>query len=153
MLGMSLLLGCRGLGSLLGPLVGGFWAGRSEARLRSGIVYGFLAGALGYISLGLAQTWWQACLAVIFAHAGGSTIWVFSTTILQGQTDDRFRGRVFSAEFAFAVVTMSSSSYIAGMFADLGAHIQRVAMGTGIAILVPAIAWWLALRMWRERQG
>ena len=35
------------------------------------------------------------------AHSGGSIAWVFSTTLLQKYTDDKFRGRVFSAEFAF----------------------------------------------------
>jgi len=43
-----------------------------------------------------------AILAVIAAHAGTSTNWVFSTTLVQVYTDDRFRGRVFSAEYGRA---------------------------------------------------
>ena len=55
--------------------------------------------------------------AVILAHAGGSTIWVFSTTLLHFQADDRFRGRMFSADFGFLVLTMSAMSYAGGIAA------------------------------------
>ena len=51
MLGMSILTGARGLGALLGPLIGGRWVAGTESRLRSGILYGFLAGAAGYLAL------------------------------------------------------------------------------------------------------
>ena len=52
MLGMSLLMGARGVGALLGPLFGGRWAGNEEGRLRLGILFGFLAGVAGYLALG-----------------------------------------------------------------------------------------------------
>ena len=37
MLGMSLLMGARGVGALMGPLFGGWWAGDRQARLSTGI--------------------------------------------------------------------------------------------------------------------
>lgn len=43
MLGMSLLMACRGLGAIIGPLVSGYWAGGRRERMRIGILYGFLA--------------------------------------------------------------------------------------------------------------
>jgi MFS family permease len=149
MLGMSLLMGCRGIGALLGPLCGGYWAGRSEPRLRRGILIGFLLGATGYLLLGASRAAWQACAAVAVAHAGGSIIWVFSTTLLQKQTDDRFRGRVFSAEFAFSMLTMSVVNYLAGVLADEGVAVKMLAFLTGGIVLIPAAAWALALRLWR----
>ncbi len=42
MLGMSILLGGRGLGALVGPLVSARWAGRSDRRLQLGILFGYL---------------------------------------------------------------------------------------------------------------
>ena len=146
---MSLLMGSRGIGSLLGPLIGSLWAGYEPSRLRRGILYGFLIAALGYFALGLAPTLALACAAVVLAHAGGSTIWVFSTTILQEQTEDRFRGRVFSAEFAFSMLSMSSVSYLSGLLIDLGVSVRTVALGTGAVVLLPFLAWALALRLWR----
>jgi hypothetical protein len=150
MLGMSMLMGARGVGALLGPLFGGYWAGQKEPRLRTGILFGFLAGAVGYISLGAAPSMSLAFAAVVFAHAGGSVIWVFSTTLLQTHTEDRFRGRVFSADYAFLVVTMSLVSYFAGLFIDLGVSVRTLAALTGVFGIAPAIAWGLALRLWNR---
>ncbi len=42
MLGMSILLGGRGLGALIGPLASARWAGHSDHRLRLGILYGYI---------------------------------------------------------------------------------------------------------------
>ena len=75
-------------------------------------------------------------------------LWVFSSTILQLQTEDRFRGRVFSAEFAFAVITMSASSYTAGMLIDRGSAAPFVAGCTGLVMLFPALLWAYTLRRW-----
>ncbi len=151
MLGMSLLLGSRGIGALLGPLIAGRWVGNQHGRLRSGIVFGFLALAAGYSLLGAAPTILFATATVILAHAGGSIVWVFSTTLLQFQTDDRFRGRVFSADFAFLVVTMAAVSYISGSAVDLGISVRDVAYVTGALALVPALIWGLkAMPLWRD---
>jgi MFS family permease len=150
MLGMSLLMGSRGVGALIGPLIGGYWAGSRHARLRRGILYGFLAGSLGYFGLSVAPSLWTACAAVVLAHAGGSVIWVFSTTLLQFQTEDRFRGRVFSADYASLVVTMSAASYAAGTLVDQGVPVRDMALFTGIFSLLPAGIWLFGLRLWRE---
>jgi MFS family permease len=106
MLGMSMLLGARGLGSLIGPLFSAPWAGRQDRRLRLGILYGYLVIALGYALIGKAGTLWMACLWAAVAHCGGATVWVFSTTLLQLNTDDRFRGRVFSADLGLCMLTI-----------------------------------------------
>ncbi len=147
MLGMSLLMASRGVGALVGPLISGYWAGNSEPKLRLGIFYGFIAGGVGYMALGAAATLPAACLGLIVSHMGGSTIWVFSTTLLQKQTEDRFRGRVFSAEFAFSMLATSVVSYTAGVLIDRGSSPQTLATVTGVLVLVPAVAWAFALRM------
>ena len=90
---------------------------------------GFFLAAAGYAVLGVAPSLMLACAAVVLAHAGGSTVWVFSTTLLQAQTEDRFRGRVFSAEYAFSMLSMSTVSYLAGVFVDLGVSARTVALG------------------------
>jgi predicted MFS family arabinose efflux permease len=151
MLGMSLLMGARGVGALIGPLVGGYWAGQRPARLRLGILFGFLSVAAGYIALGVAPTLSWAVATVVLAHAGGSLIWVFSTTMLQSQTEDRFRGRVFSADFGFLVITMSAVTYLAGIAIDAGLSVQKLSVAVGLSAFLPAVLWWLALRLWRER--
>lgn len=149
-LGMSMLMGARGLGALFGPLGAARWAGHRESRLRTGILIGFLTVGLGYAMLGLAGSLWLACFWVILGHCGGSTVWVFSTTLLQLNTDDRFRGRVFSAELGLSMLTLAIGAYFTGLLLDHGVAARSVAIGIGLVMTAPALLWARAMRLWRE---
>jgi len=149
LLGMSVLMGARGAGALIGPLAAGKWAQDRHSRLRMGMLAGFLLAAGGYVCLGVSAPFAVAVLAVIVAHAGTSTNWVFSSTLLQTYTDDRFRGRVFSAEYGLCMLTISASSYLAGMAIDFGIAPRKLAVGLGVIMLVPAMSWAAALRWTR----
>jgi predicted MFS family arabinose efflux permease len=146
MLGMSLLLGARGIGAVFGPLFSARWAGQSDRRLQLGVLFGYLTIGTGYFGLGISPNVWVACLFIALAHCGGSTVWVFSTTLLQLNTEDRFRGRVFSADLGFAMLTVAIGAYICGVFLDHGVSARMVACGTGLLMLLPAILWALAIR-------
>ena len=148
MLGMSILLGGRGAGALFGPLISARWAGRSDHRLRLGILFGYLTIAVGYGVLGASRSVWMAAACAMFAHAGGSTVWVFSTTLLQLHTEDRFRGRVFAADLGLASFTFASTAFVAGRFMDLGVSARMVSTGTGILMLIPA-----GLLLWTLRSS
>jgi predicted MFS family arabinose efflux permease len=150
MLGMSILLGGRGLGALVGPLVFARWAGRADRRLRLGIFLGYLLIALGYTLLGASRTVWIASACAMLAHMGGSTVWVFSTTLLQLHTEDRFRGRVFSADLGFSMLTIAVGAYLCGRFLDWGISARTVATCTGLIMLLPAVLWALAMRAWTD---
>jgi MFS family permease len=143
MLGMSILLGGRGLGALVGPLVAARWAGERDGRLRLGILFGYLTVAIGYGSLGVSRSVWMAAACALVAHAGGSTVWVFSTTLLQLHTEDRFRGRVFAADLGLASLTFAVTAYTAGRLLDSGIPVRALAISTGLLMLVPAaiLAW------------
>jgi len=148
MLGMSILLGGRGLGALVGPLISARWAGQNDHRLRLGILLGYITIALGYGLIGVSRTVWLAAACAMLAHAGGSTVWVFSTTLLQLRTEDRFRGRVFSADLGLASFTFATTAYLCGRFLDLGIPARTMATGTGFFMLIPAglMAWVLRTR-------
>lgn len=153
MLGMSILLGGRGLGAMVGPLVAARWAGESDHRLRLGILFGYLTIACGYGVLGLSRSVWMAAACAMLAHAGGSTVWVFSTTLLQLHTEDRFRGRVFAADLGLGSLTFAVTAYLAGLFLDAGISARTVATSTGALMLGPAtiLAW--ALHLGRSSQA
>jgi len=154
MLGMSILLGGRGIGALVGPLIGARWAGENDRRLRLGILFGYLAISAGYGVLGASRSVWMAAACAMLAHAGGSTVWVFSTTLLQLHTEDRFRGRVFSADLSLGSLTFAVTAYLAGRFLDAGFSARTVATSTGLFMLVPATILALALRAgWAKRKG
>jgi MFS family permease len=138
MLGMSILLGGRGLGALVGPLIAARWAGQNDRRLRLGILLGYLTIATGYTILGVSRSVWMAAACATVAHAGGSTVWVFSTTLLQMHTDDRFRGRVFSADLGLGSFTFATTAYLCGRLLDSGISARAMSSATGVAMLVPA---------------
>jgi MFS family permease len=146
MLGMSLLLGARGIGAVFGPLFSARWAGQSGRRLQLGVLLGYLTIGVGYFGLGVAPNVWVACLFIALAHCGGSTVWVFSTTLLQLNTEDRFRGRVFSADLGLAMLTVAIGAYVCGVFLDHGVSARVVASGTGLIMVVPAMLWAWAIR-------
>jgi MFS family permease len=143
MLGMSILLAGRGLGAMVGPLIAARWAGERDHRLRLGILFGYLTIACGYGVLGASRSVWMAAVCAMLAHMGGSTVWVFSTTLLQLHTEDRFRGRVFAADLGLGSLTFAVTAYLAGRFLDAGISARAVATGTGLLMLVPAaiLAW------------
>jgi MFS family permease len=145
-LGMSLLLGARGLGALLGPLLTAPWAGHWKDRLENAIFWGYLAAAVGYTLLGVAGHLWQACLCIALAHFGSSIVWVFSTTLLQMQSDDKFRGRVFSADLGLCMFMIAAGAYLAGRFVDMGFAARNVASVSGMLMLLPAAWWWMSIR-------
>jgi MFS family permease len=151
MLGISVLMGSRGIGALMGPFIGGYWAGRDRARLRTGILTGFFAVSIGYTALGFAPNILLAVMAVVLANMGGSVIWVFSTTLLHLQAANRFRGRVFSADFGFLVLTMSLVSSLSGVAVDHLVPVRTISIITGVVALTPAALWALvAMPLWRE---
>ena len=149
-LGMSLLMGARGAGALIGPLVGNSLARDRQSRLRSGILVGFVLASIGYLLLGVAGGVVMAVAAVVLAHCGSSTNWVFSTTLLQVYTEDRFRGRVFAADYGLCMLGISASSYAAGVAIDLGVAPKMFAMAMGAVMVVPAVTWAWALRRTKE---
>ncbi|MCC7340709.1 MAG: MFS transporter [Bryobacterales bacterium] len=150
MLGMSLLMAWRGVGALLGPLIGAIWAGNSERRMRRGIAAGFAMAAAGYALLAFAPNAWAAGLCVVLAHAGSSIVWVFSTTLLMLLTENRFRGRVFAAEFAFHFLVVSMASVAASTAIDHGIPVRMASLYVGLSMLLPLAIWLSVLPLWRN---
>jgi len=150
MLGMSILLGGRGIGALVGPLIAARWAGQNDRRLSFGILLGYLTIACGYVVLGVSRSVWMAAACAMLAHAGGSTVWVFSTTLLQLHSEDRFRGRVFAADLGLGSLSFAVTAYLCGRFLDAGFSARTVATSTGLAMLIPAAILTLAVRAARS---
>jgi predicted MFS family arabinose efflux permease len=147
-LGMSTLIGARGVGAILGPVISAGWAGKSQRRLRLGILGGFIAVGIGYSFLGGAGSLAAACAWVILAHSGASVVWVFVTTLLQLNTEDKFRGRVFSAELGASMLSLAAGAWLCGIFLDMGVSPRMLATVTGLLMVFPAGWWAYSLRSW-----
>ena len=70
-------------------------------------------------------------------------VWVFSTTMLQLMSDDKFRGRVFAAELSFCTVMLALTAYAAGAAIDRGIDVRVVAMVTGALTIFSGLVWLL----------
>ena len=118
----------------------------AEARLEIAIFWDISAPPRAMRLLGVAGHLWQACLCVALAHVGSSLVWVFSTTLLQLQSDDKFRGRVFAADLGLCMFTIAAGAYLAGRFVDWGFAARHVASVAGALVLIPAALWGLSVR-------
>ncbi len=148
MLGMSALMGARGLGSFFGPVAGAHWASAEPGRMRWPIAAGFVVAAIGYLALGWAPALPLAVLAVMIGHVGTSMNYVYSSTLVQTLSDDQYRGRVTSLEFALMMTSITVTSFLAGEAIDRGLSAQQVATAVGLFSLAPALAWALLTRRW-----
>ncbi len=148
MLGMSALMGARGVGSFIGPMLGAPLISMELKRFRWSIALGFSIACVGYVGLSWAPSLLFAVLAVVIGHSGTSMNYVFSSTLVQTLSEDRFRGRVTSAQFALMMTSISISSFAAGVAIDAGVAAQTVAGWVGGLTLVPIILWLWATRKW-----
>lgn len=148
MMGISALMAARGLGAMTGPWLVGRWAGHDQEKLRLGIALGFVLVFLGYGVLSQSSSMAVAFAAIALAHAGASSAWVFSTNLLQSFSEDAFRGRLLSTDFAGMVISISLSSYLAGWAVDQGVSVRQAALATSLVMLLPLTGWLIMTRNW-----
>lgn len=123
--------------------------GQQPSTLRRTIGPAYLMIGVFYLALSAAPVLSLATVCVLFAHFGGSILWVFSTVLLQMEVPDEFRGRVFAAELALVTLTSSLSSYLTGHYLDGGTSPRTVSAVLGAMFFVPGILWLLILSQWK----
>src|SRR5206468_7543369 len=140
--GIGVLYAARGVGAGLGPIVLRWILGQHPRTLRRVIGPAYFIVAVFYIGLSAAPTLPLAALCVLFAHVGGSILWVFSTVLLQMEVPDRFRGRVFAVELALVTLTTSISSYWTAFALDRAGWSPRsLSFIVGALFFIPGTLW------------
>jgi hypothetical protein len=147
--GIGVLYGARGVGAALGPILLRWILGQEPAALRRAIGPAFFMIGAFYGALAIAPVLSLATVCVLFAHFGGSVLWVFSTVLLQMEVPDALRGRVFAAELALFTLTSSMSSYFTGLYLDRGVSPRTVSLVLGALFFFPGAVWMLILSRWR----
>lgn len=146
-LSIGLLYAARGLGAGVGPVLAQRWGGASERFLQRAIAPAFLVTALGYALNAVAPTLLLASLAIIVAHMGGATQWVYSTALIQMRVPDRLMGRVFAIEFVALTLMTSVSSYLLGLANDAGLEPRGLSMALAIIFVIASAPLW---SLWRR---
>lgn len=139
------LYSARGVGTWFGPILLRRFFGTDDRALRRQISFGFAFAALGYAAFGFTERLDLSCLAVAFAHFGGSSLWVASTILWQRRVADSFRGRVFAVEYFGMCVSFATFGLLAGFVFD-ASHSLAVAVWTtaGLVAALGGVWTWLA---------
>ena len=147
--GMSVLYAARGVGTAVGPVLARRFGGETRERMERAIGLSFFLAGAFYAAFGASQSFALALLFLAVAHAGGSTLWVYSTVLLQANVEDEFRGRVFAAELMLLTLTMAASNYVTGEALDrFGYSPRAVCVATGVFFTLPGLLWLLTRRLW-----
>jgi predicted MFS family arabinose efflux permease len=148
-LAVGLLYAARGVGAGIGPLIGDRLTGGFEDKMWKSIGVSFFLIAMAYMALSRVPSLELALLCALAGHMGGSNVWVMSTSLLQLNTPDHVRGRVFSLDFGMLMLSIAASNYLIGVGLDRwGLSARQLAAGLGLVMIVPGILWMLGLRRW-----
>jgi MFS family permease len=142
-LAIGVLLGMRGVGAFLGPLIARRLGGDSEAFLQRAISLSFFSTMIFWVGFAWSPNLAVAALLLTFAHFGVSTQWVFSSSLINLWVKDEFRGRVFGLDFMLYTLVLAISAWGTGALLDRTGANPRVLM-TILAglLLVTQFGWW-----------
>ena len=113
--GRGLLIGVRGIGSGLGPILGARIAGRDMAKLLKVCGYAGLVFAVCYVGAALSPFIGLAAVFIALAHLSGGAQWTLSTLGLQMEAPDHVRGRVMAGDMAMVNTMIGFTSILAGL--------------------------------------
>ena len=129
--GRGMLIGVRGIGSGLGPIIGArFVKGNLQKLLFTCGIAGLLFSVF-YLGAAVSPNIAIAGICVALAHFGGGAQWTLSSYGLQMRSPDAVRGRVLAGDFAIVTFMLSLSSAASGLLAD--------AVGVRVTIAVFAV--------------
>ena len=137
----GILYSMRGLGAALGPILAWRLLGDHVRGMFRAIGYGFCVSAVSYFLFSQSPTLFLASICVLCAHCGGAVQWVFSTSLLHRFVDDRYRGRVFSAEMALMTVFVCCSTWGTGQALSVGADPRTIVLVLSLLFLIPGFLW------------
>jgi predicted MFS family arabinose efflux permease len=130
--GRGVLIGVRGIGSGLGPIIGARIAGRDMAKLLRVCGVAGLLFSVCYFCAAVSPALGFAAVFVALAHLSGGAQWTLSTLGLQIQSPDHVRGRVLAGDMALVNLMIGVTSILAGITSEI--------FGVRTAIIVFATA-------------
>jgi MFS family permease len=115
----GVLIGARGVGVALGPLIAARLVGPSLSRLLVMCGGAGLAFGVCYLGLSVAPALAIAVPFAFLAHLGGGAQWTLSTYGLQRRAPDHVRGRILAGDFGIVTLIITLSNLAAGGLAGL----------------------------------
>jgi MFS family permease len=141
--GVGLLFAGRGVGALIGPFVMRRFVARDESNLWWVLGASIASFGVAYMLFSVTP-WFPLALAlVVLAHMGGGANWLLSAYALQATVPDHIRGRVFSADFMMATLTLGLSQLVTGALSEL-LDVRWLTFGLATTVLLYSGMWYVA---------
>jgi MFS family permease len=132
--GIGALFAARGIGTAIGPILARKWGKTRGDGARRTILSGYLICGTFFFLGSVARSLPLVLLFMVCSGFGTAITWVFSTVVLQQETTDRVRGRVFAAEQSLMTLSMALSMIVTGRALD-HPHWTSRGVGTGLAFV------------------
>ena len=117
--GIGVLFAVRGLGTGIGPILGRRLF--PDSRIWPTVMGLCIVGSgIAYVSVGLLPATLVVVVPILLAHAASGANWVFASVLLQGRSEDRFRGRLFATEWLLIMTADSLSILAASLLLETG---------------------------------
>jgi MFS family permease len=90
-----------------------------------------------------------ATLFLVLANMGVSTLWVYSSSLINLWVPNETRGRAFAADSTLFSLAMILSTALTSLGVDhLGLTPRQLQLGLAALLLLPAVGWWLGARQY-----
>jgi len=135
----GVLIGARGLGAGIGPLLASRYTGNDLGRVIRVCGYSSLVFSCCYVIGAWMPVFVLAAIFITMAHLGGGAQWTLSTFGLQMRLPDEMRGRIIAGDFALVTLMMSVTSASAGVLSDaigVRAAITSFAVAAAVASVI-----------------
>ncbi|WP_020523089.1 MFS transporter [Catelliglobosispora koreensis] len=142
--GLGIMFAARGLGALVGPLLFRKVLNRPDWLL-PGLALSMSAYGLFYVGVAFSPWFFLALVGIFFAHLAGGGNWVMSSFAIQQAVPDELRGRVNAADTMVAMLAVTASQFIVGLFVDSVSATLLITL-CGLTTLCYAIGWRLVTR-------
>ncbi|KAK9830078.1 hypothetical protein WJX72_009631 [[Myrmecia] bisecta] len=152
---LGFLFSSVGVGCFFGPIFFNKITPPRLLYLLRSIAATFACFMLGYLLMMTAPSIAYVMLSTVLRSAGSSTIWVYSTLLLQLRVPNELQGRIMALEMALFTVTDCVSSFFGGFAFDvLRMDVRRLSgVMAGVAAFF-LVAWSIyAWQKWREAGG
>lgn len=114
----GLLIGIRGVGTGLGPLIAMRYTRGQLSKVLTICGFASLAFSGFYFIGAWMPTLGLTAIFVMLAHLGGGAQWTLSSYGLQLRSPDHIRGRILAGDFALVTLMLSLTSALAGLVSE-----------------------------------
>ena len=133
-LSIGLIHSFRALGLVIGPIILGKWVNKKN------LFKVFLFETVAIIIWGfLEHNFYLSLVGSIFVGFFTTTLWSYTYTLIQKNTDDKFYGRVVAYNDMIFLSVASLTSYLSGYLYEQGLSLKFVTILIGISFLIGGI--------------